>query len=178
MATTAHLEELSSQAAQYVLGELSGDAAKQFERRLASGCPYCLAETRAHTQALTAVAMSAPAAPPSGLKSKLMVRTGPAEAKSQLTLVTPEDSPWQPGPMAGVEFRFLRGKQTFLVRMAPGTSIPTHYHDHAEQCLVIEGSVYQEGVHAKAGDFVHMPAGTTHAPIRTDEGCVFLISYA
>lgn len=178
MGSTAHLEELSSQAARYALGEMPASEAKQFERRLASGCPYCVAETRSNSQALTALAMSAPAVPPPDLKSKLLARTVPETANSAMTMVTPEDSPWRPGPAPGVEVRYLQGKKTFLVRMAPGSSIPAHYHDHDEQCLVIEGSVFQEGALAKAGDFVYMPAGTTHQPIRTEEGCTFLISYA
>lgn len=95
-----------------------------------------------------------------------------------MKIVPADASPWWPGPVPGVELRFLNGRKTFLVRMAPGSSLPLHHHDHAEQCLVLEGSVHSEGATVRAGDYIYMPAGSTHQPIHTEEGCTFLIAYS
>ena len=73
----------------------------------------------------------------------------------------------------------LKGKEGArqLVRMAPKTWIPAHDHGEAEQCLVLEGSVTSDGVTAFAGDFTYMPAGSSHHPLYSEDGCLLLIAY-
>jgi anti-sigma factor ChrR (cupin superfamily) len=92
-------------------------------------------------------------------------------------LVRSDDSAWQQSPIPGVQLRHLYEQKTLLVRMAPKTSYPAHQHHAAEQCLVLEGSISSDGVTAYAGDFTYMPAGSSHHPLYTEEGCMLLIAY-
>ena len=79
----------------------------------------------------------------------------------------------------GIQFRFLHGRKTLLVKMEPGTTYPSHPHAFDEHCLVIDGVVADHsGMALGTGDFLFMPAGSTHGEIFTDTGCTFLIAYS
>lgn len=124
-------------------------------------------------------------APPSSLKDQLMVRIAAESASalhpdhSAMVVVRAGESPWHPGPLPGVSVRLLNKKKTMLVRMEPGALLPMHHHPESEQCLVLEGSVTSGGVTVGAGDYVYMPAGSTHDDLRSgDSGCTFLIAYS
>ena len=41
MADKNHIQEIEEQAALFAIGALPADEAKQFEQRLAAGCPLC-----------------------------------------------------------------------------------------------------------------------------------------
>ena len=72
-------------------------------------------------------------------------------------------------PMPGIQIRYLKGKNTFLVKMAPKSSLPSHEHKYNEQCLVLEGSIQDEdGQIVGAGDYVFMPKGSTRPCRRSD----------
>jgi anti-sigma factor ChrR (cupin superfamily) len=62
--------------------------------------------------------------------------------------------------------------------MQPNTWLPAHDHKHAEQCLVLEGSISTEGVTAYAGDYTYMPAGSVHSALYSETGALFLIAYS
>jgi len=180
-----HCEDCCATAALYALGALPRDEARQFEQRLASGCPLCSAAVAESIEATELLAMSVtPRTPPPQLRDRLLERIAATPRPStpvnpDLTLIRSDASPWRPSGHPGVEVRPLLGHKTLLVRMQPGTVLPTHEHDLAEQCYVLEGSVTDsDGVTAYAGDFVCMAAGSTHQPIHTDTGCLFLIAYA
>ena len=185
MADRTHLEEIEEQAALMALGALPADEANLFKQRIAAGCPLCQAELRECGQAVTALQLSIPeVSPPLALRARLLQRIGAApESPSTSTtmgegmVVRPGDTEWKKAPTPGIEFRYLLGKTTMLVRMAPKSSYPVHKHSAAEQCLVLEGSVSSSGVTAYAGDFTYMPAGSTHQPLYTEDGCLLLIAY-
>lgn len=65
--------------------------------------------------------------------------------------------------------------KTFLVRMAPGSSVPAHDHIGDEHCMVLEGEVWLGEVFVRAGDFHFAPAGSRHGRIHTDSGCLLFI---
>lgn len=184
MNAQAHCEECHATAALYSLGALPRDEARQFEQRLASGCPLCSAAMEECAEVAELIAMSVPAVePPPQLRDRLLERIGagaaPAPVSEEMTLVRQGESRWRRMPIPGVEMRQLLGDRTMLVRMKPGTSYPEHEHALAEQCYVLEGSITDsDGITAFAGDFVCMAAGSTHRPIHTDDGCVLLITYA
>jgi anti-sigma factor ChrR (cupin superfamily) len=189
MANTAHTEWIEEQAALMALGALSAVEAGQFRQRLASGCPVCEAALAQCEQAVAALPFAAAEVrPPARLRQRLMDRisatASPQEASTKSSrlgagaLVRAGDSPWQDAPVPGVQFRQLLGDHTMLVRMAPKTWYPRHDHPAGEQCLVLEGSIESEGVTAHAGDFTYMPAGSSHAPLYTEDGCLLLIAYA
>lgn len=184
MADRNHLEEIEEQAALYSLGALPAEEANLFKQRIAAECPLCRAELRECGKAVTALQLSVPqVSPPPGLRARLLERIGGSKepaGKSKMgpgLVVRPGDTEWKQAPTPGIEYRFLLGKTTMLVRMAPKSSYPTHQHSAAEQCLVLEGSVSSEGVTAYAGDFTYMPAGSTHQPLYTEDGCLLLIAY-
>jgi mannose-6-phosphate isomerase-like protein (cupin superfamily) len=183
MMDPSHIEEIEEQAALYSIGALPPAEAKSFRQRLAAGCPLCQAEVDSCETAVAGLSLSAgEIAPPPGLRARLLASISAsgkkADAASQLTMVRAHESPWKPAPFPGVEMRYLLERKTMLVRMAPKSSIPAHPHASGEQCLVLEGSVTNNGVTAYAGDFTYMPAGTSHDELYSETGALFLITYA
>jgi len=180
MKRNAETRECSTAAALYALGALPAESKVQFEQRLASGCPLCMAWYGEYAEVADQLAATAPMiAPDTSVRARLLQRIAPdSSAKSEMKLVRAGDSPWIAFGAPGIEVRPLLGKKTLLVRMQPGAVLPEHEHRQVEQCYVLEGSVTDsEGVTAYAGDFVCMPANVTHRPIHTDTGCLFLIAY-
>ena len=181
MAKRTSVRTIEVQAALYALGALGPDEAGKFQKRMAAGCELCLSAFHECREVADALPLAAPqVAPPPELRQRLMDRIGTKVEKKKRPpvgkLVRPGDTPWE-SPMPGVDIRPLLGKQTMLVRMAPGTVLPEHDHEFGEQCLVLEGSIRSENVTAHAGDFTYMPAGTSHPPLYSDTGCLLLITY-
>jgi len=182
MANKTHIEEIEAQAALFALGGLPPEETAKFKQRLSAGCPLCNAELQDCEQVTAALALSvSEVAPPPSLKARLLASIEPQPTPAQPagslgTIVRPGDTEWE-SPVAGVQLRKLLGRKTMLVRMAPGASLPAHEHRHAEQCLVLEGSISHEGQTARAGDFTYMPAGSTHSDLHSPDGCLLLITY-
>jgi quercetin dioxygenase-like cupin family protein len=100
------------------------------------------------------------------------------ESGSEKIIIVRGGTIWMPLPTPGIEVRPLLGERTLLVRMQAGAVYPPHEHRYAEQCYVLEGSITDNnGVTVFAGDFVCMPAGSTHGEIRSETGCMFLLAY-
>ena len=185
MVDETHIAEIEEQAALLALGALPPEEARQFQRRVAAGCPYCCALLQECERTVATLPLLAPeVAPPARLRARLMETIGAAQAPAPAshpplagTLVRGGDTPWEAAPIPGVQFRKLYGSKTMLVRMAPQTVYPGHEHQYAEQCLVLEGEVRSQGESASAGDFIYMPKGSTHQPMYTDTGCLLLIAY-
>lgn len=181
MTDRTHIQEIEEQAALFALGALEPEDARRFQERLAAGCPLCRSEVQECHSALLGVTLSAtPVSPPPRLRARLMDRISKDEGtgSGQGTVVRAQDAPWKPSPFPGVDMRFLHERKTMLVRMAPNARIPAHPHSTAEQCLVLEGSITSEGVTVRAGDFIYMPPGSAHEDLYSDEGALFLITYA
>lgn len=85
--------------------------------------------------------------------------------------------PWMPAGYPGVETRMLyadaSGRQTVLVRMAPGARLPDHRHTGVEQSFVLEGTLVDEDGACTAGNFVWRRAGSIHTAW-TPDGCLVL----
>lgn len=181
MKKNALVRECEATAALYALGALPEESARQFQQRVASGCPMCTATLAEYTEVTDHLPLTVPQVePPASIRVRLLERIAgpPPASKPDRTIVRSTDSPWVPLPAPGVEIRRLLGRKTLLVRMQPGAVFPEHEHRHTEQCYVLEGSIIDsDGVTTHAGDYVCLPAGMTHRPIRTETGCVFLIAY-
>lgn len=90
---------------------------------------------------------------------------------------------WLLHPVPGIRMKVLAmnrkaGYATLLLDVAPGTRFPPHYHQGAEECLVISGSAHTCGRKMIAGDFLHADAGTDHGELWTEEGCRVLLVVA
>lgn len=80
--------------------------------------------------------------------------------------------------MPGVSMKVLREDATtrsYLLRLAAGASLPPHTHAHDEECMVLEGDVWLDGLHAGAGDFHLAHRGRPHGEVRTEEGCLLFL---
>ena len=86
---------------------------------------------------------------------------------------------WMP-LLPGIHIKTLRidrekGTQTTLWRVDPGARVPPHPHSHEEECLVIEGSIIQNGIEYLPGDYLLADPGEKHAPFDAPRGALFLI---
>jgi quercetin dioxygenase-like cupin family protein len=175
--------QVESEAALYALGALPADEAEKFRQRLGAGCALCRGLLESCEEAVTLLPLTAPEVePPPRIRARLMEKIA-AEAPAAPTpgdgiIVRAGDTEWKDGPAPGVQYRPLHGVKTMLVRMAPDTWLPAHDHKLAEQCLVLEGSIRSDGVAAYAGDYIYMPAGSTHAALYSETGALFLIAYS
>jgi anti-sigma factor ChrR (cupin superfamily) len=68
-----------------------------------------------------------------------------------------------------------RDTATILMMFAPGARVPAHDHAGAEDSFVISGSCRIGESFLFKGDFHHADAGTSHAEIVSDDGCVLLL---
>jgi mannose-6-phosphate isomerase-like protein (cupin superfamily) len=178
------ITQVEGEAALYSLGALATGEAEQFGRRLAAGCALCQGLLDDCREVVTLLPLTVPQVePPPSVRARLMDRIG-GDARSaegnmgEGVLIRAGDTEWRDAPAPGVQYRQLHGSKTMLVRMAPGTWLPAHDHKHAEQCLVLEGSIASEGVTAYAGDYTYMPAGSVHSALYSESGALFLIAYS
>jgi anti-sigma factor ChrR (cupin superfamily) len=183
MRSTNALDETCEAAALYAVGELSEAEARRFEQRLDSGCPMCLAELALSQETAEKLLLAAePVEPDPGLEARLFARIGAAPVDAAPVCAAPkivrsDQGQWRT-VAPGVCTRLLHEERTMLVRMEPGSRLPAHPHAFEEQCLVLEGAIEDgDGNKASAGDFVVMAKGSTHPPIFSEAGALFLVAY-
>lgn len=96
------------------------------------------------------------------------------------TVITRTDEgQWTP-IMPGVRVKLLHrdltdAAQTALWRMEPGSTVAAHGHSHDEECLVIEGSIIEDGIEYFPGDFLLAQAGFQHKQFESPRGALLLI---
>ena len=84
-------------------------------------------------------------------------------------------------PLApGVCIKLLRrdeaaGNMTAYVRMEPGSSLDSHDHSQAEECLLLQGEILIGTHRVSAGDLHVASAGTAHSVITSPNGALMLI---
>ena len=82
-------------------------------------------------------------------------------------------------PKAHARLLFTDGEaESYMIRLEPGAWAPAHEHPADEECLVLEGSLWQGDVFLKAGDFHVARPGMKHGELRTDTGALVFIRYA
>jgi quercetin dioxygenase-like cupin family protein len=64
---------------------------------------------------------------------------------------------------------------SILLRMAPGASIPAHFHEDDEECVVLEGRVRIGDVGVSAGDYHLALSGSRHGELRSDTGALLFL---
>ena len=124
-----------------------------------------------------------PQAPPSAVAARLRERLLTAahqtlaDAPAAHLTIRATDGGWSE-VLPGVAFKRLRedaATRSYLLRLAPGASVPSHAHTLDEECVVLEGDVWLDGLHASAGDFHIARGGTRHGEIRTEGGCLLFL---
>ncbi len=168
----------SENAALFALGMLPEAEAAEFESRMAAD-PAVAAEVRDYLEAAADLGCSAAAAPPPGLKDRVINRAL-AGAEHGMIVVRRNEGEWRKTPFPGVSAKLLlrdeqTGNWTWLLKMEPGSTYPSHRHSTMEQCLVLEGEVSFDDQRFTAGDFEAAPAGTRHSALTSPAGCLLLI---
>ena len=64
---------------------------------------------------------------------------------------------------------------SILLRMAPGSSLPAHFHEDDEECVVLEGRVRIGHVGVSAGDYHLALSGSRHGELRSDSGALLFL---
>lgn len=115
------------------------------------------------------------------LFEKINSQNKPRKNKSGFNFIFEDSSEWIKHPQInGIEVKTLaanddKGYLMILMKAAPGAEYPSHHHNGAEECYVIEGDLYVEGKYLGPGDFHHAEGGSDHEPLRTKNGCTLLL---
>jgi hypothetical protein len=110
------------------------------------------------------------------------VREVSASVAAGVALVRPDATDWQPHPIAvGASVKLLyhnnkSGTYTALVRLAPGAQFPPRKHVQTEEMFMVSGSALVGEVEMRAGEYCRADEGSVHPPIRSVQGCSFLLS--
>lgn len=82
-------------------------------------------------------------------------------------------------PKAHAKLLFTDGvAESYMIRLEAGAWAPEHEHPADEECLVLEGSLWQGDVFLRAGDFHVARPGMKHGELRTETGALVFIRYA
>ena len=104
----------------------------------------------------------------------IYLRQVPAEAKTPTAAQHDRPEAWLPFA-PGIVRRLLwtDGQQAaMLYRTVAGAAVPHHGHGYDEECLMIDGELFLDDVLLRPGDYQLAPAGTEHAEVSTDTGCL------
>ena len=120
----------------------------------------------------------APIEPPparrAALRTELLARV---RADRDFVTVQRDDGTWR-AAMPGIEMKILHDhgdSQSYMLRLAPGATIPAHAHATEELCIVLEGDVQLGGIEASAGTYHLAMPRTSHREITTRNGCVLFL---
>jgi quercetin dioxygenase-like cupin family protein len=68
------------------------------------------------------------------------------------------------------------GRSIYLLRCEPGAVLPAHIDVRDEHIFMIEGEyLIGDSLILRAGDFQYLKAGSQHAEIRSETGCLVLV---
>ena len=175
----------AARAAELVLGAFRPDAVADLQQRIDASPAL-----REEVESLRAVAdelllAAEPVAPRAELRDSVLARVAAEAAAAtparpplpDLLFALDADAVWKDvGP--GLQRRLLsRGADatSYVVRVAPGATIPAHRHERVEHSYILSGSIDVEGTLCRAGDYHRAAAGTHHRGPYSAEGCVILL---
>ncbi|MBY0279261.1 cupin domain-containing protein [Candidatus Binatia bacterium] len=184
----------AARAAALVLGALPEDARSELEQRMAASPAL-----REEIESLRAIAdelllAPPPVAPHPALRERVLARVAAEAAAASsgavnatapatrpplpdLLFALEPDAVWK-DVAPGLQRRLLsRGPDatSYVLRVAPGVTIPSHDHACVEHLFVLSGSIDVEGTLCHAGDYHRAAQGTHHAMPYSAEGCVVLV---
>lgn len=110
------------------------------------------------------------------IRRRLLERVADADA-THLTIAG-DDGGWQPF-LDGVQIKVLREQAavlSYLLRLEPGASLPSHRHPQDEECIVIEGSLRVGTRPAFGPGSYHLAhGGALHPTISTETGATIFL---
>jgi ChrR Cupin-like domain len=109
------------------------------------------------------------------IKRKVLRRVASA------VLTVPRETGWRPFVgKAEMKVLFDDGiHRSWLVRMPPDSELPPHAHDQGdEECVVLEGEVWVNGLRYGPGDYTVALRGSTHHSVRSATGALFYLRTA
>jgi anti-sigma factor ChrR (cupin superfamily) len=120
-----------------------------------------------------------PVAPPTArapeLKARVMARIRGKKYFDLLT-VRAEEGEWitlLPGLEKKILSKSSDGQmQSYLLRAAPGTTVPPHEHLADEECFMLEGEAMFGDIHLSAGDYHIARKGSMHGQTYTKMGAL------
>lgn len=106
-----------------------------------------------------------------------LLRAIAADATSRHLTVPPGDDGWQPFA-PGLDLKVLHeagGIMSYLLRLAPGASIPPHRHPVDEECVVLEGELRIGELVVPTGGFHLARADAMHERIHSERGALIFL---
>ncbi|MFN0060829.1 MAG: cupin domain-containing protein [Planctomycetota bacterium] len=185
--------DVDALAALYVAGSLTAAESAALEARLRGG-DAALAKALKCLEPVVESLLSAasPAAPNARVRAQLLARVtagdvkvakveGAEDASDEPFVLRAQDGQWRSAGVRGVELRELfrdqkLGRRTFMVRMQPGATFPSHPHYGPEECFVLEGDIWCDGIALRAGDYQRQETNSVHGLSRTENGCLLLFT--
>lgn len=172
-------DDKEAMAAEFVLGTL--DATERRRLRTAMNGEPKIGRTIEDWERQLAPLCDAlpPVDPPAELFAAIEARISRPGLPDTMTIRSGEGS-WQP-LAPGVEAKLLWqnaaiGRQSMLVRVAPGCTYDSHHHSGDEECMVLEGDLSFGDLLLKAGDYHLAHEGGTHPVAISKAGCLLYIS--
>jgi len=120
-----------------------------------------------------------PVQPPLHLRGKIL--SSICDPQTEITTIRGNEGWQELAP--GICYKLLcvdaiAHTKSFLLKAAPGVTMPGHSHHGYEECLVLEGEFSIGDIHLKAGDFHGASAGSVHPESRTTSGVLVYLKSA
>ena len=150
-------------------------------------CAACAAEVKSLREAAADIPYALPDVNPHPRVRERVLANLNGNRRTQLEQPLPgvfvmrrSQQKWRKTPYEGVEYKILyvdneTKNVTSLLKLQPGAAYPAHHHAGVEQCLVLEGTVRIGQIMLESGDFEYANAGTEHAVVQSDTGCVLML---
>ncbi len=178
-------EDREELLARYALGIADSAERRVLDRHLGEGCAECAAALQAMAAVTGELALHPEPVPVSeDLRGRVLAAVDEAATAPErgFHFVAADEGGWR-DLAAGVQHRKL-GRDpitrsvSYLVRVAPGASVPSHAHRGTEHCWVVEGDFIVDDRVLRSGDYHRADAGTVHRSLRSENGCTFLVMEA
>lgn len=170
-------------AAFYLVGAMTSEERGEFESQLDGdqGLRDALRSLDDVSDAL--LEQIEPVQPAPGIREALLARVDAYSVDQPAPVIrrASQHDGWQETGVPGVTVRILfadhqQNRMTALMRLEPGAVYPSHVHDQAEECLMLEGELDFGDYVLKMGDYLRLEPGTKHGEARTEHGCLCLVT--
>jgi quercetin dioxygenase-like cupin family protein len=163
----------------YLQGEPGLSEMEAFEAA-ATGNPEHTETIRAYSELLDSLSNMLPGAElpvDTDMRGRIIAIAG---QKPISYVIRASEGEWVNSGMPGFDFKLLfqdpdTKKSTVLARIAAGARMPHHRHEGLEECLIIEGSLWTDGVLLLPGDFIVTGDQTEHEDTWSPNGALALL---